>query len=277
MTPQEGIAHARQEARRLLRRFGVESLQHADVEAVAARLGVSIVDADLLGALAQLVVTARRARILISRRVANVALRRAAIAHELGHFVLRHPTPRAAEICNPVPQVPCSEVRDFENEANAFALELLAPGPAVAQFCDVRPMTLTAAAQLAVLCWVPIEAAAIRITERSDRMCAVVYCVADQIAWVSWSGPFVHGLASFLGPALYPGHALDPRSLAWRVRRGELREPALVPAAAWLGPAAAAEPPLMEHATPVGDDGAVLVMLWAVHHEEARAPTVRTA
>jgi len=271
MTPQEGIANARQAARNLLKRFGVVTLQHVDVEAFAARLGVSIVNARLRGAFAQLVVNAFRARILISRRVTNPAVRRAAIAHELAHYVLRHPTPPVAEMCSPRPQVPCSDVRDFENEANAFALELLTPTRAVAEVCDVAPMTLTAAGQLSMSCWVPVEAAAIRITERSDRMCAAVYCVDGRIAWVSPSGPFIHELANFVGPALTPGYPLDPRSMASRVTRGELCVPGLVTAGAWLADARIEEPELTEHAIPVGDDGAVLVMLWAGLHEFWRA------
>lgn len=170
-------------------------------------------------------------------------------------------------MCAPRPQVPCSDVRDFENEANAFALELLTPDHAVARVCNVLPMTLTAAGQLSLSCWVPVEVAAIRITERSERMCAAVYCINDRIAWVSASGPFTHELATFLGPALTPGQPVDPRALASRVSRGELCEPGMVAACAWLGATGAEEPPLMEHAVPAGDHGAVLVMLWASLHE----------
>jgi len=217
--------------------------------------------------LGQLVVTARRVRILISKNVTNPAIRRAVIAHELGHYVLRHPSPTLAEMCSPQPQVPCSDVRDFENEANVFALELLTPTHAVVAVCDLEPMTLMAAGQLAMSCWVPVEAAAIRIAERSARMCAAVYCIDGRIAWVSASGPFLHELAEFVGPALTPGYPLDPRSMAARVMRGELCEPDLVPASAWLADARIEEPELTEHAIPVGDDGAVLVMLWAGLHE----------
>ena len=266
----ERIAHARQEARRLLKRFGVESLQHVDIEAFAAGLNVQVVDSDLQGAAAQLAVNTRRARILIPRRIDHVARRRLAIAHELGHFVLEHPSPPVAEMCARRTQAPGADVRDFENEADGFALELLTPARAVRKVCHRRPMTLAWAAQLSVACWVPIEAAAIRITELSDRMCAALLCTADGIAWISPSGPFVREFGGFLTEALRPGHALDPRSLAWRVlHRGEFCEPALVPAAAWLG--AADYPPILEHSAPVGPAGTVLTMLWASHHEAAIA------
>jgi hypothetical protein len=268
MTPQEGIARARQEARNLLKRFGVESVQHVDVEAFAASLNVQVVEAQLRGAAAQLVVTGRRARILLSGRIEHVAMRRAAIAHELGHFLLEHPSPPMAELCAPRPQAPCSDVRDVENEANAFALELLTPARAVRKVCHSRPLTLGWAAQLSVACWVPIEAAAIRITELSDRMCAAVLCTRDGIVWCSPSKPFLDELGGWLGDTLFPGHPLDRRSLAWRVlHRGEVCEPGLVPSAAWLG--ALGHPPLLEHSAPVGTPGTVLTMLWASHHEAA--------
>lgn len=266
MTPQEGIARARQGARTLLKRFGVESVQHVDVEAFAERLEVKIVETQLQGAAAQLVVTKGHARILLSDRIGHVVMRRAAIAHELGHFLLKHPSPSVAELCAPRPQVPCSDVRDFENEANAFALELLTPERAVRKVCHSRPMTLGWAAQLAVTCWVPIEAAAIRITELSDRMCAALLSTPDGIAWVSPSPMFLDQLGGCFGEALYRGHRLHPRSLAWRVlHRAEVCEPGLVPAAAWLGEPN--QPPLLEHSAPGGVAGTVLTMLWASHHE----------
>ena len=85
MTRREvGIENARREAGKLLRRFGVESVNHVNVEGFAARLNIALVEAPLDGASAQLVVARGRASIVLSDRLTDPAARRRAIAHELG-------------------------------------------------------------------------------------------------------------------------------------------------------------------------------------------------
>jgi len=275
MTPQEGIARARQEARNLHRRFGVESVHHVDVQAFAERLKVQIVDTPLRGAFAQLVVNRRRARILLSERLGDLSMRRVAIAHELGHYVLGHPSPPLAELCAPRPQKP-SEAgeRDFENEAHGFALELLTPGCAVDALCRHRDPDLMLCAQLSLSAWVPIEHAAIRITEASERICAAVLSTREGIVWVSPSKRFIAELGESLNLALHESHPLDSRSLAWRILdRAAPCVPAQVPAAAWLGMPGL---PLLEESVPVGHQGAVLTTLWAAPLEAAlAAPSFR--
>ena len=125
MTPQDGIDQARQQARRLHRRFGVESQQHVDVYAFANRLNVQLVDAPLEGALAQLIVNRGSARILLSSQLRDPTRRRIAIAHELGHYVLSHPSATVGELCEPGQPQAAAFGRDYENEAHSFALELL--------------------------------------------------------------------------------------------------------------------------------------------------------
>ena len=267
MTPQEYIARAREQARDLHRRFGVESVQHVDVYAFAERLGVKIVKTRLDGATAQLVVKGRRARILLSNRLDDPALIRAAIAHELGHYVLKHPSPPVAELCSPRPVTPTSSTRDIESEAHAFALELLTPTRAVESFCRRRDPDLALCGQLSIAAWVPIEHAAIRIAETSPHICAPVLSTHTGISWVAPSRRFVVELGASLGLALREGHALDSRSLAWRILdQSTPCDPAKVPAEAWLGMPGL---PLFENSAPVGYRGGVLTMLWAADLEAA--------
>ena len=120
-----GIERARLEASKLLKRFGVESVNHVNVEVFAARLHVELVEAPLDGATAQLVVGNGRASIVLSDRLTDPADRRGAIAHELGHFVLKHPSIPIAELCAPRTRDHFSDSPDIEDEANGFALELL--------------------------------------------------------------------------------------------------------------------------------------------------------
>jgi Zn-dependent peptidase ImmA (M78 family) len=275
MTPQEGIARAREQARHLHRRFGVESVAHVDVHAFAARLGVQVVNARLQGAVAQLVVTPRRARILLSDRLEDPFMRRVAIAHELGHYVLDHPSPTIAEMCSPRPDRPCTEARDFESEAHGFALELLTPAPAVEAFCRRYDPDLELCSRLAVTAWVPNEHAAIRIAETSEHICAAVLSTRAGIAWVAPSRRFVAELGGSLAPDLHEARPLDPRSLAWRILdRDKPCEPARVPAEAWLGMPGL---PLFEHSAPVALGGGMLTMLWAADLEAALVSSRRQA
>jgi Zn-dependent peptidase ImmA (M78 family) len=265
MTPQEGMAHARQEARNLQRRFGVESAKHVDIQAFADRLNVQIVDAPLGGALAQLVVNGSSARILLSRRLRDPVQRRIAIAHELGHYVLSHPSPAIAELCERGPRRPHGSAtgRDFEGEAHGFVLELFTPAAEVDAFCRARDPDLVLCAQLAISASVPIEHAAMRIAERSDRICAAVLSTSAGIAWAAPSRRF---LAEF-GSTLHEDLPLDPRTLAWRILdRSAPHAPAEVPADAWLGGPGF---PLFESSAPV--EGAILTMLWARRLEDVRA------
>ena len=122
-----GIENARREADRLLRRFGVESVNHVNVEGFAARLNIALVKAPLDGASAQLVVARGCASIMLSDRLTDPAARRRAIAHELGHYVLEHPSLPIGELCSPRVREPVADQRDIEGEANGFAVRLLTP------------------------------------------------------------------------------------------------------------------------------------------------------
>jgi Zn-dependent peptidase ImmA (M78 family) len=122
-----GILNARREAGRLLRRFGVESVNHVNVEGFAARLNIAILEAPLDGASAQLLVGKGRASIVLSDRLTDPAARRRAIAHELGHYVLNHPSLPIGELCSPRVREPLADQRDIEDEANGFAVRLLTP------------------------------------------------------------------------------------------------------------------------------------------------------
>ncbi len=126
-----GIENARREADKLLRRFGVESVSHVNVEGFAARLNIALVEAPLDGASAQLVVGRGRASIVLSERLTDPAERRCAIAHELGHYVLNHPSLPVSELCSPRERDCGSDHRDIEGEANGFAVRLLTPWRAV--------------------------------------------------------------------------------------------------------------------------------------------------
>lgn len=275
MTPQEGIEHARQHARDLQHRFGVESAQHVDVHAFADRLNVQIVDAPLEGALAQLVVNGDSARILLSSRLRDPTRRRIAIAHELGHYVLSHPSPSVTELCEPRPQPHISaNGRDFESEAHSFVLELLMPAVEADALCRARAPDLLLCAQLSISAWVPIEHAAIRIVERSDRTCAAVLSTSAGIAWIATSRRFSSKFGASLASKLRQGLPLDPRTLASQIMdRSAPSAPAEVPADAWLGSPGQL---LLENSAPVAEGGAMLTILYSPPSSRVDHDALRT-
>jgi len=273
---QERIVNARLEARSLHRRFGVECVEHVDIYGFAERLGVQIVDVHMEGALAQLVANQRRTRILLSDRLVDPAMRRAAIAHELGHLLLNHPTaqlgdarePGIAPMPRPIQMCSATQARDLEYEAHGFALELLTPAPSVEAFRRSDP-TLELCSQLAMSAWIPMDYAALRIAETSDRLCAAVLSERDGILWVAASRSFTSVFGESLAGRLRQGQPLDGRTLASRILdRGTPCRPSPVPALAWLGTDGRE---LVEASAPVGPCGGVLTMLWPAAVEAALA------
>ncbi len=258
------IDNARNEAKKLLRRFGVESACDVNVEGFADRLGLRLVDAPLDGATAQLVVSPARASIILSDRLVDPRERRWAISHELGHYVLRHPTPPTETLLGPRPGV---GVDLREAEADCFALVLLTPERLVRSVKDRRPMTLLPPMHLAAACGVSLEAAAIRVAETTERACAVALSNQSGILWVAAAARFL----DTFGERLAHGRAVDPRSVAWRYLGGKtvVRRPELIPCPAWLD-VPPKEPPIMEHSLPGSEPGTVLTMLWAPYRDPAQ-------
>ena len=192
LTRVAGVEHARDEARTLLHRFGVESVEHLHIEAFARRLGVELVETKIKGARAQLVVAGGGACILLPDELVDPSERRWSIAHELGHFVLGHPAPPAEELCQPRARRRRGDRRHEEDEANAFASALLIPERLLADYCDVRPMTLGPSWQLATLCGVPWAQCVQRLVEVSWRTCAIIISCRGSIVRIWPSLPFIY-------------------------------------------------------------------------------------
>lgn len=202
------VAEAEHQAQRLLHRFGVRAASHIRVEAFAARLGVEIEHTTIDGAAAQLVRNGARAVILLNDRLDDPALRRFSIAHELGHFVLRHPSPALAVLSAVEPGQPARGVRRrHEAEANAFAAELLMPAQLLGQRCRNAALRWELAAELAAEFAVSPVASAIRIAELTEKGCAVVMSAERLVRWVVRSKAF--------GLDIRRGRAVVQGSCAW--------------------------------------------------------------
>jgi Zn-dependent peptidase ImmA (M78 family) len=263
---------ARNVAHALLDRLGIESADHPQIETVAHRLGVELVETRLDGARAQLVVGRHGPRILLSDQSDDPEDRNWSIAHELGHYVCAHPAPPAAELCVPRPSG-CSYEHPDEDAANSFASVVLMPPKIVAAFCDRTPMTINIPMQLAETCGVTWEAAALRVTESSWRICALVFSQHGQIQWIAPSLPFV----MLCGQRLRPGRLVGPGALARRFFDTGVcpDDPALVPTSAWVagcGP----EARLLEHSVANREHGAVMTILWDPADTSIVRPAIAT-
>lgn len=251
------IDDARLKARKLTRRFGVELASDVHVEGFAKQLGVDIVVARIRGAIAYLVVGIGHAAIYVSDRLIVRSDQRWAISHELGHFVLNHPSPSLVPLSDSPRKRYASQTREHEVEADWFALELLAPTCAVRALPSCDPMTLAGPLQLAAACDISLELAALRVIDSTRRACAVVLSRAGTVRWTAPSTRLRTAGALRAG-----SWALDERSLASHYFDGRRvsNRPALVPAASWLE--TTTEPFILEHSLPGSQPGTVLTMLW---------------
>jgi hypothetical protein len=256
--------NARRLARDLVKRFGVEAPMHVNVEGFAVRLGFKISMVMLNGAIAQLVVRAgHRPLILLSDRLTDPAMRRFTVAHELGHYLLGHPSPSIAEMHDPTQLHGLASLLGsvYEAEADAFARELLMPDPLVRQACDLTSASLDPALRIAYTFGVSVPTSAIRFVELTNLACTVVLSEGGLVRW-SASHPAFRGRVAFR-------RQVDPRSLAWDYfQRGTLCSGVEhVPAAAWLDDPA--EGPLLEHSIASHERGTVLTLLSVPAHHRA--------
>ena len=250
-----GIRKARQVARALLRRFGVMAPEHVNIEVFAARLGASVIVGPLEGAVAQLVRVGDHVHIVVSDRVTDPCVTRFCIAHELGHFVLGHPSPDPSELCGRRRSRRGSDdVRDFEAEANAFAGELLIPFHLVRKLCEVSPVSLEVPWRLAKTFNVSILTGTIQFAEFSSERCAAVFSANCEVQWMAPSPTFTREIPR--------GKRLDRDSVAWDFfENGVLDVSAQhVPADAWLE--TSSEVDIVEHSIASVEHATVLSLLW---------------
>lgn len=250
-----GIRKARQVARALLRRFGVMAPEHVNIEVFAARLGATVIVAPLQGAVAQLVRVGAEVHIIVSDRVTDPCAIRFSIAHELGHYVLGHPSPDASELCGRRrSRRGPDEERDYEAEANAFAGELLIPFHLVQNQCEVSPVSLEIPWRLAKTFNVSILTATIQFAEFSSERCAAVFSAKRVVQWTAPSATFTHEIPR--------GKRIDRESVAWDFfERGTLDVRLQhVPADAWIDTSREVE--IVEHSVASQQHQTVLSLLW---------------
>ncbi len=245
---------ARSAAKELLERYAIEEPSHLVLEGLAADLGVTVVEAELSGAVARLARVGDRGRIRVSRRVTNAGRRRFSVAHELGHFVLKH----AGSVVAGCQERALLDYRgeSKESEANVFAVELLLPEKLVRKRCEVSPVDLRPVRQLAEDFETSVTATAIRFVEFSPEKCALVYSEAGCVRW-SWKSD------TFWWRLLRWGSNLGAASLASDCFGiGTMSEdPEEVRGDAWIESDRGC-PEVVEHSMAIPSLNAVVTMLW---------------
>lgn len=243
-------------ARAIVERYAIETAEDILLEAIADDLGAAVVEGPLAGAIARLVRLKDRGLIRISVAVTNRARRRFCIAHELGHFVLRH---------SEFGWLGCAEkeMNDFggksiETQANAFAAELLLPEPLVKPRCDVAKVDLRPVRELADEFDTSVTSTAIRFVQFCPEMCAIVFSQDNRVAWSV-------GSDSLWCWTRGRGNELDPDCGAaqyWKVGT-VVDRPQKMASECWLedrGVSAYEE--VIEHSMPIPSADGVLTMLW---------------
>jgi hypothetical protein len=253
------LRRARRAAAALLHRWGLDGPLEApvDVEGLARAMGIKLVPARLDGPLARVVHAGRVAMVRLSDRHDHPGQLRFSIAHELGHLELGHST--HARLCA-APELHAfgDDDRLREQEANAFASELLLPEASVRRRCEVSPVDLSVVRGIAEDFGMSMVATAITFVELTSERCAVVLSQERRVRWAVRSEMF--------WPTIQRGQNVSPWSLAYDYfARGDVSgERDEVDARAWIDGTqlGGREPTLHEHALVLPQMRAVMSLLW---------------
>ncbi len=255
MRNREVIAAGRYDANCFLRQYDVKARDDIRPEAWVYDHGIEIIETDLDGASAQLIRLGDLVQIVISSRVTESGARRFAIAHELYHFLKKHPSLSPTMMCQPKwLRSGAREPHAHEIGSNAFGSAVLLPEFLLRKRCEISPVSLEVPWQITKEYDVSILASARRFVELSSERCAAVFAKDGVVQWSTRSATFSRKIPV--------GRRLRRDSVAWDFHAtGKLDERAQpVPARAWFGTSSNED--IIEHATCRPDYGTVLSLLW---------------
>lgn len=235
----------------LIEKYGISRPDQIRLEDIAYDNNVSIVEGDLKGAAASLVVIGENATIRVPSNQ-TIERKRFSIAHEFGHFILKH-VHSLQKVCSEESMMTWYQDSQ-ETQANFFASELLLPKKIILKRCDVKLVNFKPIQQLAKDFSVSLTATAIRFVRFCPEQCAVVFSRDNKICWSYQSEDW--------WPYIQNGKSLDCESLAHDFFAGEdmSEEPEDVSASAWFDARGVDE--LVEHSIGSKSYGFVLSILW---------------
>ena len=182
-----------------------------------------------------------------------VEQRRWAIAHELGHFEV-HAGVSYLGLCTGEDLRADYDGSGREQEANAFAAELLMPESLFARRCDLPKVSWGPILSLAEEFQVSVTAAALRFLAFTDDRVALVTCKDGKVVWTQGTRNF--------GKRPVRGSEVDQWTLAYDFfKKGKApKSPETVNADAWVPDTRDKE--VVEHVFPMPRYGMTMSLLW---------------
>ena len=170
-------------ARRIITELRIREPAEILIEEIAFTYGAFVREDALAGADGRLVRFGDRGVIRVKADIPEAGRRRFVIAHELGHFMLRHGVD-IVKLCGEEDLLEWAKgQRLYENDANEFAAELLMPEEFFRPRCRSPKPNLQAIERLAAEFQTSLTATAIRYAEFSGERCAVVVSQQGRIRW----------------------------------------------------------------------------------------------
>lgn len=242
---------AERRAAETIQRYGISAPEHIRLKDIAFDLGVTVKEGPLVGAAGSLVRIGEFGTIRIPSDQ-HPERKRFSIAHELGHFVLKHGH-SIQRLCSDEDMFSWY-TRGEETEANIFAAELMLPRTLIEKRCDVREVNLFPIRELSNEFRSSLTATAIRFVRFCPEMCAVVFSQDSMIRWYYKSEDW--------WPRISRGQKLDQRTLAYDFFRGKAipDEPEEIQSDAWID--RKLEDDLVEHSLGSTQFNFVLTILW---------------
>ncbi|NTX09274.1 ImmA/IrrE family metallo-endopeptidase [Myxococcus sp. CA056] len=249
---ERGIRRARQ----ILHQLGLPHIADISIEDFAHLRGALVRSIPLTNCEGRLSRLNGRAVISVNSSLHYTPRKRFVVAHELGHLEI-HKEHNQAELSLCTEQA-ISELYDqgAEQEANAFASELLMPADLWRKRCEVAHPSINHISSLATEFHTSLTASAIRFAKLSSERCCTVYSQDGNIKWAA-PGP------SF-GYYIGKDTRLHPATLASDYfRTGSCTEgPEEVDASAWLDSLKVHGQDLWEHSIALSSSRAVISLLW---------------
>lgn len=217
-------------AEALLERLGLHE-QVPEIEDVARQLNLEIEEEDVDGFDGCLVrpVGAPIGMIGIRRTIREASRKRFTIAHEIGHFILPdHDHANGVCTARDLNRWSTSQ-RDYEQEANHFAAELLIPTSIARRIIAGLNPSLDILKEMASKFGTSLSATAWRYCELTDARCAFVWSTEGRVVWSKASPK--------LGLSLYSRTEVQDGTSAFDLFQGErisVDDPQRIPAELWF-------------------------------------------
>lgn len=199
-------------ARKLLAELNMKRADNP--EEIAARLRLTIEDADFDNLEGALVFRVDRAKgvISINKNIKELGRRNFTICHEIAHFVL--PNHGSVKCKSKEIESWSSGINAQEVEANRFAAELLLPKKEIYRIVNNKA-TIEVAKEIANDFRASLTATLLKCSEVTDEACAVVWSVNGKIEWVKKNENF---------NLFIPKKDLDNQSVAYKLFQDNLNQ-----------------------------------------------------